>query len=221
MSPHQVNKPQLLHCPASMPLSCSGTNIDIDKMATQTLIYLNTLEEHASIIQGHHQHGNVYQCILDQKQALPLGTKWPLLDHMGQKKLWSKMEDILQCPAISIEDHFKTCFAATTFLCLQHNIISCLPYPKSLEVETRIDKLRQAKYTTQAHQFCSLVPRPPPTFQRPQLDLHQYDLFFHVHAIEVSSEGYQFAIQYENIRDPDHVSPEELKWMLENSSLVQ
>ena len=73
-------------------------------MAAKSIIYSATLEEHASIIRGHHQHATIRQHILDQKQATNLGEIWATLDHVGQKSLQSKMEDVLWRPALTIDE---------------------------------------------------------------------------------------------------------------------
>ncbi|KAI6145591.1 hypothetical protein BKA82DRAFT_21480 [Pisolithus tinctorius] len=240
MPHHPANMLQLPHRLASVPLSLTGTtDIDIDEMATQTLVYMDTLEDHASVVHCHPQRTSVYQQILDQGQALPPQSKFPSLDNEGQKRLRKRMEDIIQRPASTIEDHLQICFAANTLLLLQHNILSHLPFPKSREIEGRINKLRaeqrRMKYPGKAVQFHPLVPRPPLMFERPRFEASQCritkdsahsllnfpslpkiigqqfclrpaDIFYHVHAIKASLEGYQFAIQYENIRDPDRLT---------------
>ena len=121
-----------------------------------------------------------------------------------------------------------------------------------------------AKYTKPSGQFGPFVPRSQPVLERPQdfrecditesvdslLDLlslpkvigvkfllKEADLLFCVNAIHLHSDGFQFSVQYEDIRyvlydflirslftvhnrEPDIIGPEELKRMLQNSKRV-
>lgn len=82
---------QLLDCPAgtSMPQD----TIDANEMATQTLWYINTVNDHASAVHGHLECAAIYWCLLDEKQALPpWSTQWSSLDSHGQNLLRGKME---------------------------------------------------------------------------------------------------------------------------------
>ncbi|KIM51307.1 hypothetical protein SCLCIDRAFT_33541 [Scleroderma citrinum Foug A] len=53
-----------------------------------------------------------------------------------------------------------------------------------------------------------------------QFLLKEMDLLFRVNAAHLRSDGFQFSVQYEGIREPDVVDPKELKRMLQNSKCV-
>jgi len=57
-----------------------SSTINPDQIAAQTIQYMNVFEQHVTHVPDHH---NIYQCILDQGQALPPDSQWPSLDSMG------------------------------------------------------------------------------------------------------------------------------------------
>ena len=98
------NTIQLLDRPAST--STPQDTIDADEMAAQTLRYINALNDHASAVHGHPERAAIYQRLLDEKQALPpSSTRWSSLDSHGQNLLRGKMEDIMLCPATTVEEY--------------------------------------------------------------------------------------------------------------------
>ncbi|KAI6157035.1 hypothetical protein BKA82DRAFT_4009501 [Pisolithus tinctorius] len=52
-----------------------------------------------------------------------------------------------------------------------------------------------------------------------QFYLNLDNTFFCIHAIKASSDGFRFSIQYENTREPVVADPDEVRWMLQNSSI--
>ncbi|KIM56266.1 hypothetical protein SCLCIDRAFT_29706 [Scleroderma citrinum Foug A] len=61
----------------------------------------------------------------------------------------------------------------------------------------------------------------PPQVVGHKFRLTQDDLLYCVHVIEVSEDGCQFSIQFEDLRNLDLIGPDEMKWMLQNSDLVE
>ncbi|KAI6146033.1 hypothetical protein BKA82DRAFT_4357363 [Pisolithus tinctorius] len=168
--------PRLLQpCPATTHLPLSSVYASVDEMAAQTLTYMNTFEEHASIVRGHREGATAYQRMLNEQQVLSPDTAWPLLDSEGLRTLRCRMEDIIRHPATSIDDHLRICCAANTLLLLQHDVISRLSIPESDDVEKKINQLRserrRAKYMAKRDGFRPVVPTCLPTFQRPQSQL--------------------------------------------------
>ncbi|KAI6146255.1 hypothetical protein BKA82DRAFT_4015823 [Pisolithus tinctorius] len=53
-----------------------------------------------------------------------------------------------------------------------------------------------------------------------QFYLNPDNTFFHIHAIKASSDGFQFSIQYKNTREPVVADLDEVRWMLQNSSIL-
>ncbi|KIM56228.1 hypothetical protein SCLCIDRAFT_29767 [Scleroderma citrinum Foug A] len=243
---HVTRKSQL-PCWTASELSLPNAAINIDDIATQTLQYMAVFKEHLSAIQGHPQQLGACECLL-KKRGAPHPQQ--LTDYAEQQKLWMKMEDLIQRHATMVDEHLAICCAVNTLLLLQEDIISSLPEYKCREIEHRMDLIsgcKPAKYTKPSGQFGPFVPRSQPVLERPQdfrecditesvdslLDLlslpkvigvqfllKEADLLFCVNAIHLRLDGFQFSVQYEDIREPDIIGPEELKRMLQNSKRV-
>lgn len=84
-----------------MPPSTVAVNVNADKMAAETIQYMNIFEQHVAHVRGHH---DAYQRILDQGRALPPDFQWPSLDSKGEDKLRSRMEEIIHSPATTVDE---------------------------------------------------------------------------------------------------------------------
>ena len=96
-----LSKSQLLHRSTS---HLSLLTVNADDMAAQMSKYMDTFEEHASIARKDPDFSNAYQHCLDEGQALPPNTKWPLLNEQGIKIVQSRMEAILERQAKAIDE---------------------------------------------------------------------------------------------------------------------
>ncbi|KAG6379308.1 hypothetical protein JVT61DRAFT_11763 [Boletus reticuloceps] len=140
------------------------STIDADTMARQTITYMNVLAEHAAAIRALPPSEGAYQRIVDEGRVLPPETKWRSLDHQGQEHLRRRMEALVHHSATTVEDHLEILCAAHTLLFLQHDILSCLPYPESRRIEKKINELRAERgrqFVRQEGRFHGLVPPPP------------------------------------------------------------
>ena len=76
----------------------------------QTLAYINVVDEHELAVQTHPEHKAAYQCILNQRRALPPDMNlWPLSLDNSCGKIQCKMEVIIKHPALSVDEYVSCC----------------------------------------------------------------------------------------------------------------
>lgn len=90
------------HSPRPLPSSTEITP-DADRIATQTVAYLDQLAEHSTSIKQYPGSEGVYERVIQQKRVAPVGTKLPL-DPDKREKLRHKMLAIIRQPSTTAEE---------------------------------------------------------------------------------------------------------------------
>ncbi|KAI6003462.1 hypothetical protein F5J12DRAFT_943244, partial [Pisolithus orientalis] len=179
----RASAPQI--CPTSETLPHSG--IDMEEIAMQTITYMTLLTENLSAVHTLKQPMNVHWHILAQGQASPYEAGLPALDSQDQMVLQVRMESIINCLPVTVDEHLQIACAANTLLLLQNNISIGLPASEACKVWRLINQHWaecQPRHIVQGVKYCPLLPlSPPPIFQQLKSGLHH----FHTNIDEVDA----------------------------------